>query len=157
MDPASVVGLVSACFSLAGQISSTIKGLNDLRGKYKGVEENTVALISHVNIVRSSVDALSQWLSNPTRRRLPDESETSLKAAIDCCAMVIAGINRHVSYAQDPSKTASMKDRVRYVWNESTISDHVHRLDSQIGSLNLWLQVSHLCVPFLNPSQLLKK
>jgi hypothetical protein len=147
MDPATIVGLVSSCLSLATQIGSTIKGLNDLRNKYKAVEQNTISLISQVNIVRSSVDLLAQWLQNPSRRKLLMESENSLKAAIDCCAIVIDGISKHVSDAKEqPDETATFKNKFLRVWNESTINDHVRRLDSQIGSITLWLQVSRLYV-----------
>lgn len=147
MDPATIVGLVSSCLSLATTIGSTIKGLNDLRNKYKAVEQSTVSLISQVNIVRSSVDLLAQWLQNSSRRKLPPESENSLKSAIDCCAAVIDGISKHVSYAKEqPDEAATFKDKFLQVWNENTINDHVRRLDSQIGSISLWLQVSRLYV-----------
>jgi hypothetical protein len=146
MDPVSVVGLASACFTLAMKVTSTAKDLHDLRDKYASVEQNINFLISKLSLVGSSVSSLSQWLEDPSRLRLANDSEDSLRSSIKFCTIVVDGINVHISSIKQEHSRPGLRDRARYLWNEDTINEHVRKLDSQINSLSLHLHVIQLWV-----------
>ena len=150
MDPASVVGLASACCTLAMKVTSTAKDLHDLRDKYASVEQNINFLISKLDLVGSSVSSLSRWLDDPSRLRLANDSEDSLRSSLKFCPIVVDGLNMHISSVKQEHSRPGPRGRVRYLWNEDTINEHIRKLDSQINSLSLHLHVIQLLV---NPTE----
>jgi hypothetical protein len=140
MDPASAVGLASACLSLMMKAASTANDLRELCDKFASVENNVDFLISKVNLMKSSVTSIKQWLDN-SRTRLAKHTEDSLTDSLNFCTKVVDGIKVHVASVKQEQSAPGFKGRVRYLWNADTIDEHVRKLDSQINSLTLHLQV----------------
>ena len=141
MDPASIVGLVSACLSLAEKTTKAIHGSWELYTRYQAVGRNVSVLVERLSTVRSALLVLSTWIKSYLLKQAgAGELVASLEGAIASCHSVLAGIQELV----EGVRVNKSSDKIKFLWNESTIDSLSNSLDSQIGALNLVVSIMHL-------------
>jgi len=146
MDPASVLSLVSSCISITHRATATIIDLHTLRDKYQRVAQTVDILIGKLNSTKAATDTLSSWLSTEAAlRTLSGCVKDAFDSSLGPCQTALEGIQQHVAYVKNPTSTnVTFRGRVRHLWDEATVKEHVQNLDSQIITLNLLLQVIHM-------------
>ena len=157
MDPASIVGLVSASGTIIKAITATVKGLSDLRGKYAGADLRIRLLIGELSTVKSALNQIHDWIEynlvdSPTEADLVEGLSISLdgcQAAMDVLAEEVAWLGG--GFAPSSRLDVNLRTRAKYAWNESSMKDHQDRLHAQIAALQLLLQAAQWQVSFHNP------
>ncbi|KAF2795033.1 hypothetical protein K505DRAFT_416711 [Melanomma pulvis-pyrius CBS 109.77] len=138
MEAVSIIALVGSGLAVA---TKTLKALNDLSQKNTNVEQSTQLLISKLSTVRAALSQLQALLqSDRAERFITPQLQSDLSSAMYPCTVVMGAIHQHVRQIQE----GWLKGRIRYLWDEKTISEHSVHLDSQISALNLLLQVIQL-------------
>ncbi len=148
MDPASIVGLISASGTIVSAITLTVKGLSDIRGKYAGADLRIRLLIGQLSTVKSALNQIRDWVEynlvdSPTQAELVEGLNVSLdgcKAAMDVLAEEVTGLVGDASPGSRLNPT--FRTRAKYVWNESSMKDHQDRLHAQVAALQLLLQAA---------------
>lgn len=64
-----------------------------------------------------------------------------LELSIQSCVAVISGIH---TKATAGAEATGMKDKLRFLWNETTVRDFERDLDSQITAFNFLLTTTQL-------------
>jgi hypothetical protein len=141
MDPVTIVTLVGSCTAIAQRLAATLVDLNDLRGRYKNVEQSIVMLSSQVALTNATISQLREWLEKP----MPKSSQvnTELQSSLDACELVVSGIQDHISRVKVNSASGKLRftGRIRHLWDENTVKEHERKLNSQFQVLILFLQV----------------
>lgn len=149
MDPASIVGLISASGTIVSAITFTVKGLSDLRGRYAGADVRIRLLIGELSTVKSALNQIQDWVEYnlvgaPTEEDLVDGLHISLdgcKVAMTVLAEEVAALTG--TTASNASQfNLSLSSRARYAWNESSMKEHQDRLHAQVAALQLLLQAA---------------
>lgn len=148
MDPASVVGLISASGTIVSAITSTVKSLSDLRGRYAGADLRIRFLLVELSTVKAALNQISDWIEynlvdSPADEELLDGLNVSLdgcKAAMDVLKEEVVGL---VGEATPTSNlVTTFTTRTRYAWSESSMKEHQDRLHAQVAALQLLLQAA---------------
>jgi hypothetical protein len=140
-----VVSSVAAVVGLVFNFATAIKTCNDIRGRYKDAEK-TIGSIRHeletlqgalqglANLMMHDASALtSQWDTNKT---LPGTFERALR-----------GFKRTIKGLQDDMeplrnhRSLGKMDKVKMIWNEDGMKEHLGQLRAQSSALQLLLLV----------------
>lgn len=148
MDPASIVGLISASGTIVSAITFTVKGLSDLRGRFSGADLRIRLLIGELSTVKSALNQIRDWVEfnlvgAPTETELVDGLHVSLdgcKVAMTVLAEEVAALSGTTS--SDSQFSLSFGTRAKYAWSESSMKEHQDRLHAQVAALQLLLQAS---------------
>jgi hypothetical protein len=140
MDPASIVGLVSASLAIATRLIKTTRDVNDLSKKYHGAQASVALVESRIKTIKIAVSQLERWYS-VLHSEVSDDIADGLESALVSCATVMKGIQAHFAKIRDSWSTG-----VRYLWEEKDIKLHERNLDSQIAALHLLISALQLYV-----------
>ena len=141
MDPLSLIGGVAAIGGIVAAITKTIQNLSDARGKFVGADLTIQSLVYELTTVNFALNQIQKWARNhvpssPTQRELVQGFKVSLEGcrlAVDIMAEEVA-----LLVTKNPFfRSASI------VWNDASMKDHQHRLQSQVAALQLLLQAAH--------------
>jgi len=143
MDPASIVGLVASCLSLAEKAVKTIHGGWELYTKFKDAEQSVGTLVMRLETIQSALVVLKSWIqSYLSKQDAAIELVRSLERAIRGCFMVLTAVQELVEGLEN-KKT---REKICYLWNEATINSQAGNLDSQVNALNLVVGIMQLYV-----------
>jgi hypothetical protein len=144
MDPATIISLVGGCISLAKITVTTIHSAYELKDKFDNVEYSVQGLISKLNSIQFSLSMIENWARHGEGRKANNpELFAHLESSIRSCTVVISGINAKVSQKDDKP---GVKDRLRFVWNDSLVKGFESDLDSQISAIQFLLITTQLYV-----------
>lgn len=147
MDPASIAGLVGTCVAIGSSATGFIKGLNDLRTRYKDVQINSHALITQTAAVRSAVSSIRRWLAR-NGSGLGRKERKSIRDSLEACATIIHsmldGVREVLGERSRGSTRWKFWDRVKFLWEQDQMDQYAVRLDHQVAALSLHLQALHL-------------
>ena len=138
MDPASVIGVVSAGLQILNTIGSTVKGLSDLRTKFLEADQSIRLLIRELSIIKSSLSLIHDWAENDIVVK-PNQSELveTLGVAIDGCKEAMDALAEEVAQlvGSAAAENIGFRVRTRFMWNEGIMKEHQERLQSQVAAL----------------------
>jgi hypothetical protein len=147
MDPASITGLVATCVSIVSQASGFIKGIDDLRTRYKDVEINSQALVTQTGAVQNAASAIQGWL-NHNGSDLGELERESIQDSLEACETLISAMLHGVRDVLVERSRGSTKwkfwDRVKFLWEQSQVDQQATRLNHQVAALSLHLQALQL-------------
>ncbi len=149
MDPASIVGLISASGTIVSAITCTVKGLSDLRGRFSDADLRIRLLIGELSTVKSALNQIRDWVEfnlvgAPTEVELVD----GLHVSLDGCKMAMTVLAEEVAALSGTTASSSQfnlrfSTRAKYAWSESSMKEHQDRLHAQVAALQLLLQAAH--------------
>lgn len=146
MDPASVLGIASACLGLALKIVSTGKDLADIVSELRGADKTISQLAIQIDLIGFAVTELQQWLKrDPSVSR---QGKLSLNSAIESCNTIVSEIKEHVRKVRPKpgEETSKFGQRVRLLWNEKSITNQKEMLSHTLQAFQLILAVTQLYV-----------
>jgi hypothetical protein len=138
MDPATIVGLVSASLTIATRLGATTKDVCELFKTYRGVKTSLDLIASRNLSIRAALAQLKEWISN-RQRRLTTEVGEGLESALVSCSMVMKAVEQRLSNIRKSRTTG-----VRYLWEERDLKADESNLNSQIAALHLLISALHL-------------
>lgn len=145
MEPTSIIGLLCTAGTIASTITITIKRLSDLRGQLKDADTRIRLLIGELSAVKSALNQINDWTHylDDTHRQADvveglQVSLEGVQVAMDALAEEIRLLIGCVT--PDSSLTQDLRLRIKYAWNESSLTEHENRLRAQIAALHLLLQ-----------------
>jgi len=149
MDPASIVGLISASGTIVSAITFTVKGLSDLRGRFSDADLRIRLLIGELSTVKSALNQIRDrvefnLVGAPTEAELVDGLHVSLdgcKVAMTVLAEEVAALSG--TTASNSQFNLRFSTRAKYAWSESSMKEHQDRLHAQVAALQLLLQAAH--------------
>lgn len=145
MDPASIVGLISAAGTIAATITGTIKDLSELRGQYADADLRIRLLIKELSTIKAALSQINDWTHILDEERKQADLVEALKVALEGVELAMAALAEAVSslvHDASPSRDVNMgfRAKTRYAWNESQMKEHENRLRAQVSALQLLLQ-----------------
>ncbi|KAL9613567.1 MAG: hypothetical protein Q9167_001900 [Letrouitia subvulpina] len=145
MDPASIVGLISAAGTIAATITGTIKDLSELRGQYADANLRIRLLIRELSTIKASLSQINDWTHILEEERKQADLVEALKVSLEGVELAMAALAEAVSALvqnASPSRDVNMgfRAKTRYAWNESQMKEHENRLRAQVSALQLLLQ-----------------
>ncbi|KAK8135981.1 SH3 domain-containing protein [Apiospora sp. TS-2023a] len=150
MDPASIVGLVSACASIGQLLIQIQQTLNSIREKYKNAKFAITSLLSQLSILEAATSRLQAVLAVRQHRGADKNGEhllPQLNQSLVACATSIELLASHVASAKaalDAGLTIGRRARARYIFNEEGIAPIREALRDQIQAIHFLLYVVSL-------------
>ncbi|KAK8047118.1 SH3 domain-containing protein [Apiospora saccharicola] len=148
MDPASIVGLVSACASIGQLLIQIQQTLNSIQEKYKNAKFAITSLLSQLSILETATSRLQAVLAVRQHRGADKNGENllpQLNQSLVACATSIELLASHVASAKtalDAELTIGRRARARYIFNEEGIAPIREALRDQIQAIHFLLYKS---------------
>jgi hypothetical protein len=137
MDPATIVGLVSASLSIATRLGATTKDVCEIFKTYRGVKASLDLIASRNLSIRAALAQIKEFTSR--QRRLATEVGEGLESALISCSMVMKAVEQRLSNIRKSRTTG-----VRYLWEERDLKSDESNLNSQIAALHLLISALQL-------------
>ncbi|MCJ1307442.1 hypothetical protein MMC25_001088 [Agyrium rufum] len=139
MDPCSVIGVVSSGLQIVATITSTIKGLSDLKVKYSEADQSIRLLIRELSTIKAGIGIIHDWAENDLVMS-PDQPALveALEVAIDGCREAMDALSEEVAQlvGSVAAESIGFRTRTRFIWNETSMREHQARLNSQVSALD---------------------
>lgn len=132
MEPASIVSLTGACLTL---VMRTAKDLNDIVSKFRNVDHKVTLIEAQLNTITATISRLKDWLK--TQQQISHGIYSDLSGAIGACTTVVSQLNGYITSLGK----GRFKSKVKWVWEDSSLSEYQSALASQIAALGLFLNV----------------
>ena len=148
MDPISIVGLLSVAGTIAGTVTSTIKGLSQLRGQYQDADLRIRLLIGELSTVKSALNQIHDWTHYLDDTHKQADVIEGLRVSLDGCQLAMDALAEEVKLLVGDATpgmgvTLGFRNKARYAWDEKTFQEHEGRLRAQVAALQLLLQAVH--------------
>ncbi|EPE28390.1 Protein kinase-like (PK-like) [Glarea lozoyensis ATCC 20868] len=151
MDPATVIGLISGCLSIATTTVNTIKSLSGLKEQYARIEQDMSLLSGRINTICAALYNIDKWArKSQAKDIIASPTGPCLESSIQSCMIVISGVEEH---AQAVS-SLKVRDKIRHLWNKDTLTELSQSLDCQINALQLLVSTINLSSPSQQRTQL---
>jgi hypothetical protein len=137
MDPATIVGLVSACLAIATRLGATTKDVCELFKTYRRVKTSLDLIASRNLSIRAALAQIKEFTGR--QRRLTAEVGEGLESALISCSMVMKAVEQRLSNIRKSRTTG-----VRYLWEERDLKGDESNLNSQIAALHLLISALQL-------------
>ena len=147
MDPFSVAGVIQGSISLAFQLGSAAKSLNDVVDKYKNAKLTIKALVQNLDILQFTWTRIGEWFKKYAENENSCDDDTIKRATdfLETGNLVMEALRQDL-LAYDMEKLNFMH-RSKLVWNENTLERHQIRIRDQTSSMNLFLETIRLYAP----------
>jgi hypothetical protein len=148
MDPASLVGVLSAAGGIVSLIVQTVKKLSELRQRFQEANVTIRLLMSELLTVRAALQQVDDW----TRFNLTPSSEiqedlrSAFEISIDGCTMAMELLADEVDQLLGNDSGEAFLIRLKSLWSEDMMKLHQQRLHTQVGALQLLLQAVQMLV-----------
>ena len=141
MDPVSTVGLIGSCLSVANGAFATINNVRSLIQSYSQAKQRINLISGQINTVCVALSSLENWArKEAAETTLASPTGASFEQSIHCCVLIISAISEHVSACQ----SMGVRQRVKYLFNESKLDGFGRSLKDQISALQLLVSAIHL-------------
>ncbi|MCJ1379627.1 hypothetical protein MMC17_002729 [Xylographa soralifera] len=148
MDPVSIVSLVGVATTLAEASFEIAKGLNEYRVQYKKASRTLGSIVSYCNTIHASIIIIRKWIQS-TLAICPDKVlhvapiQTSLDSFVESLSELDEEVRKLLGKDEDPLRVSRRK-RLKYVWNEQIMKDHLRKIQVQITALHFLLAATSL-------------
>jgi DNA repair ATPase RecN len=143
-----VVSSVATVIGLVFNFATAAKTCNDIRGRYKGAAR-TIDSLKHeletlqgalqelANLMMHDASALaSRWDTNKTLSR-------TFARAMKGFERTIKGLQAELEGLKGEKREITSLEKVKVIWNEDGMRQHLDQLRGQASALQLLLQVLH--------------
>ncbi|KAI9854826.1 MAG: hypothetical protein M1813_000842 [Trichoglossum hirsutum] len=139
-------------------VTTTIKGLHHLRGKFVKADQDIHSLISDLYTIKAALAIIKDWAENdlvvlPSQTELVGDLTTAIYSCREAMGFLAEDVTNMVGDLG--AEDVGFRARTRYVWNESTMKKHQDRLQIQVALLQFlvvsihWLVQKYLFVSIL--------
>lgn len=143
MDPASIVGLVSACSNLVKTCGGVVETLYTLVETYKDAELSILSIIEECETVRFAWSRLEEWAESSARHiDSYEELLRRLQRSIYTGQLIMAALEEDLN--NTIPKTGTFRRRAGLIWNEAIFQAHQSRIRGQVSALQLLVQVINM-------------
>lgn len=155
MDPASVLGLVSAVINIADVIAKSVTSLRSLQSKYQHADFRLGALVSQLLTIKAALGHVADIINSPSigfldhgaySQQFSDDLRISLSG---CEAMICALDGQLANLHRDETNGLTRGSKFTMAWEDSTIDGYLTMLSNQTSALQLlltslqwWVQTS---------------
>lgn len=143
-----VFGAIDASAGLILKCGSVAKTLNDLAGKYKKAELTLKTVTQQVDAIKAAWVRIQEWYeeyrAHTEISATDDELLNRLKTSLECGDLVISALEVDLVPFRSIKSTLGIKQRSRFIWEETALQDHQVRLRDQVSTMGLLLQVLKL-------------
>jgi hypothetical protein len=142
MDPASLVGVLSAAGGIVQLIIQTVKKLNELRERFQEANVTIRLLMSELLTVRAALQQVDDWTKYSWTPATPvqEDLQSAFEISIDGCTMAMELLSDEVDELLGHDTGESFIFRIKSLWKEDMMTTHQQRLHTQVGALQLLLQ-----------------
>jgi hypothetical protein len=144
MDPATIVGLVSATVNLAMDCGSAAKDLIGLVSRYQNAKLTILSMSQGLESMQLAWSRIGTWAQDLT----PDELASDLTfmqqlgRLLETGNLVMDALKEELLVYS--VQEMSFKQRTRMIWNENALQAHQSRVRDQAASTTLLLQAIQL-------------
>jgi hypothetical protein len=142
MDPASLIGVLSAAGGIVSLIIQTVKKLNELRERFEQANVTIRLLMSELLTVRAALQQVDDWTRYNLTPSSPiqEDLRSAFEISIEGCTMAMELLSEEVDELLGHDTGESFLIRIRSLWKEDMMLVHQQRLHTQVGALQLLLQ-----------------
>jgi hypothetical protein len=146
-----VIGLVSACMSIATTLLDTTERVKTLCESYQGAQESMTLIETRVTTINAALSQIQAWSNTPgAETSLNEGNEAALKGVVGSISTVLEAIVLSLTKVQD-----AWNPGLRYLWDETRLRGFGGDLSSQVLDLNLLVSTLVMYVFLSNLSRLL--
>jgi hypothetical protein len=138
MDPFTILSTIGTCMSVLKVAVGGVQSIWELKKQYDQVDISVAGIRSKLQSVQFSLSLLERWVRNGGGDA---ELVTQLQSSIHTCSVVVSGINAEIRGASEP---ASLRNKLKLLWNENVVIEVERKLDSQINALSFLLNTVQL-------------
>ncbi|KAF1952913.1 hypothetical protein CC80DRAFT_551926 [Byssothecium circinans] len=140
MDPASIIGLVAACGSLATICFKAVHALRSLADTYKHLEISIIALVEECATIQLAWKEIATWADRNIQQLDNHEGILDrLARSVYAGQLMMAALQADVDNAV--SKPNGFRRNSTLVFSARLLQEHEHRIRGQTNALQLLLQV----------------
>ncbi|KAF2430763.1 hypothetical protein EJ08DRAFT_209128 [Tothia fuscella] len=142
MDPASVIGVLSAAGGIVALIINTAKKLQELRERYKESDVTIRLLMSELLTVRAALTQVDEYAKHNLTPTSPvqEDLRSAFDISIEGCMTALELLADEVDGLLGNDNGEAFQKRVKQLWKDSMMKIHQQRLHTQVGALQLLLQ-----------------
>lgn len=141
MDPTSAISLAGSVIGIVDVVSRTIKGLCDLRQRWKEADLTVTLLISQLTTLKAALNQIAEWISSS----LATESShhqliIDLEGCLGSCDVLMRFVERYLSRLdRNENSVLDYESRARIMFADKNLKAYVEHLNNQTNALNLLL------------------
>ncbi|KAI9689697.1 MAG: hypothetical protein M1820_010067 [Bogoriella megaspora] len=142
MDPVTIAGLIGSVVGIGDVVTRSIKRLSRLKNKFRDAPLLLSTLIGQLCTIQAALEQLSFWADKDYRRdRRYEKLAVQVGSALDCFRSLILSLQWRLDrFEGDAEHEIGLGRRMKFVWNESELTEYFDLLDRQVNALNLLLQ-----------------
>ena len=137
-----MISAITTCMSLTKVTVSSLQSMWVLKQKYDQVDVSITGIVSKLRIIDFSLAALEIWAHDKEGRKEANAGLVhQLESSIQACVAVVSGINAKVISG---AETPGMREKLKFLWGETSIRNYERDLHSQMVALQLLLATAQL-------------
>ena len=151
-EAAIFLSLIDGSAGLLIKCGSVIKTLHDLADKFKKAELNIKAMGQQVDIIKAAWSHIRNWSVEyqSDASRIGLQLLMRLDQALEVGDQVISGLKEDLVPYKGEKRTLGLRQRSKFIWNDTSLSEHRTRLRDQITAVTLLLNVIQLYVAYFH-------
>lgn len=144
MDPVSLLSIATAAGSLAFKCGAIVRTLHCLRDRYKQAELTILSVMEDCRTIELAWSRIEKWAAHSLDVDEQYELAERLQLSIYSGQLFIAELEKELAALECTPKYSTLRRRTKIVWNESMLRVHQDRIQRQICSLTLLLELIQL-------------
>lgn len=143
MDPATIIGTLSAAGTIVAAIGNVAHDLSRLRERYREADTTIGLLLTELFAIQGALRYVELWAQHAARDGLIQEELVSyFEVSLEGCRTAVSLLSEKVAALHEASSSQehNFRARARTVWHESALKDHQQHLRSQVQALSILIQ-----------------
>ncbi|OTA57547.1 P-loop containing nucleoside triphosphate hydrolase protein [Hypoxylon sp. EC38] len=158
MDPVSAIGLVGAFVGIADTTAKCMRTLFDLKSQYKFIDFKIDLLLGQLSSFKAVLNKIADFPSSSLTTSNDEQLFSELSITSQGCEAIISVLDeRLTSLERSKSNGLTKRSKVRFLWDEPTITNYQTLLNNQVIWLNCLLSTLQCGSSFEQRNQLLSK
>jgi hypothetical protein len=144
MEPATIIGTLSAAGTIVAGITGVVHDLTRLQERFKEADKTIGLLLTELSAIKGALSQVEDWIKfgakdSPVQEELAGSFEMSMEG----CRTAVSLLSERVKtlHAAFTSEEHNFLTRAKTVWNESALKDHQQHLRAQVQALQFLIQV----------------
>ena len=146
MDPVSALSVAGVALQLAGLCVSVPKALSDIREKYNEADKTIRNIKYFCKAVELAARTIQAWLSSGAADRTPNLAgwREILVGYAEAVQDLQEDVDKIVGSEHGPESPLDRIQRVKVVWNQNSMQQHLTNLQYLSSALHLLLDATKL-------------
>ncbi|GAB1319690.1 hypothetical protein MFIFM68171_09900 [Madurella fahalii] len=137
MEAAALIGLITACATVAAKTGTLAADLNTLATKLKNAELTVHHFVAQLSSLRSASTRLAAWLSSHGADSLSEAEIADLQRSLDACHALAGLVKAHVDRIKkgQVGSVFGIKAKAKAAWNDEEMKEYRQSLQAQVQAL----------------------